>query len=176
MIYAFIILLQQRADELTESETELSGKTNFQINTFYIIIDTLTTQLNIISETYSDILNIFGCIPVLYKTDSVRTIKNSCQFIAKEFPADIQSSDILLDECLHFKELMKIEEQLFTSVENSVTFTISSYIKSKELDDVFPNLYIVLRMFLSTAVANCTGGTGIFSVKTSKKLFTIFYV
>jgi len=94
---------------------------------------------------------------VLNITYSVQTIKNSCQSIAKEFPADIQSSDILLDECLNFKELMKIEEQLFTSVENSVTFTMSSYIKSKELNDVFLNLHIVLRMFLSTAVANCTG-------------------
>ncbi|KAF0763872.1 zinc finger MYM-type protein 1-like [Aphis craccivora] len=50
---------------------------------------------------------------------------------------------------------MKIEDKLFTSVENSVTFTMSSYIKSKELD-VFPNLNTVMRMFLSTAVANCT--------------------
>ena len=52
---------------------------------------------------------------------------------------------------------MKIEENLFKSVENSVTRTMLSYIKSKELDDVFPNLNIVLKMFLWTAVANCTG-------------------
>lgn len=63
---------------------------------------------------------------------------------------------ILLGECLHFKELMKTGEQLFISIENSVTFTMSSYIKSKELDDVFPNFHIVLRRFLSTAVVNCT--------------------
>ncbi|CAI6361401.1 unnamed protein product [Macrosiphum euphorbiae] len=55
---------KQRVDELIESETEHRGKTNVQINTFYIIIDTLTTQLKIRSEAYSDILNIFGCIPV----------------------------------------------------------------------------------------------------------------
>ncbi|KAF0760955.1 zinc finger MYM-type protein 1-like [Aphis craccivora] len=91
------------------------------------------------------------------QTDSVETIKNSFQSFTKKFPADIQCSDVLLDECLHFKELMKIEKKLFTSVENSVTFTMSSYIKSKELDDVFPNLNTVLRMFLSTAVPNCVG-------------------
>jgi len=102
---------------------------------------------------------------MLNKTDSVQTIKNSCQSIAKEFPADIQSSDVLLDECLRFKELMKIEEKLFISAQNSVTFTMSSYIKSKELDDVFPNLNIVLRMFLSTAVANCTGKRAFFVLK-----------
>jgi len=59
------------------------------------------------------------------QTDSVETIKNSFQSITKEFLADIHSSDVLLGECLHFKELMKIEEKLFTSVENSVTFTMS---------------------------------------------------
>lgn len=93
---------------------------------------------------------------MLNQTDSVENIKNSCQSVAKEFPADIQSSDVLLDKCLYFKELMKIEEKLFTSVENLMTFTMSSYIKSKELDDVFPNLNIALKMSFSTAVANCT--------------------
>jgi len=74
---------------------------------------------------------------VLNKTDSVQTIKNSCQSIAKEFPVDIQSSHVLLDECLHFKELMKILENLFKPVEKSVALTMLSYIKSKELDDIF---------------------------------------
>jgi len=113
-----------------------------------LIIDTVNELI---------ILNIYGYILMFNQTDSVETIKKSFQSITKEFPADIQSSDVLLNACLHFKELMKIEEKLFTSVENSVTFTMSSYIKNKELDDVFPNLNTVLRMFLSTAVANCTG-------------------
>lgn len=68
---------------------------------------------------------------MLNQIDLVETIKNSCQSIAKEFPADIQSSDVLLNECLHFKELMKIKEKLFKSVENSVTYTMSSYIKKR---------------------------------------------
>jgi len=64
----------------------------------FIIIDTLKTQLKIKSEAFLDILNIFGCIPILIKTDLVQTIKNICQSIAKEFPVDIQSSDVLLDD------------------------------------------------------------------------------
>lgn len=36
-------------------------------------------------------------------------------------------------------------------------FYYSKELIVQELDDVFPNLYIVLRMFLCTAVANCTG-------------------
>jgi len=70
-------LITSTAVQYITSVTEHNGKTNFQINTFYIIIDTLTTRLKIRSEAYSDILNIFGCIPMLNQTDSVETIKNS---------------------------------------------------------------------------------------------------
>jgi hypothetical protein len=74
-----------------------------------------------------------------------------------------------LDEYLHFKELIKIEEQLFTSVENSIIFIISSYIKSKEFVDVFPNLHIVLRMFFSITVANRTDERAFSVLKRVKK-------
>lgn len=47
-----------------------------------------------------------------------------------------------------------------------------THLKIKELNDVFPNLMIILRMFLTTIVANCKV---IFNLKTGKKLYTIHY-
>lgn len=82
----------------------------------------------------------------------------------------MQSSDVLLDKCIHFKELMKIED-MFTLAKKSTSLTMLTYLKSQELDGVFPNLSIVLKMFLSTAVANCTGERS-FSVLKRVKIYT----
>lgn len=62
------------------------------------------------SETYLDALNIYGYIPILSEV-SIQIIKNSCISIVKELPNDdVQSSDVLINECINFKELMKVEE------------------------------------------------------------------
>lgn len=37
------------------------------------------------------------------------------------------------------------------------SLTTFTYLKSQELDGIFPNISIALRIFLSTAVVNCTG-------------------
>lgn len=50
-----------------------------------IIIDTLKTRLQIKTEDYLNILNIYGCIPTLNEVDSVQIIKNSCTSILKKF-------------------------------------------------------------------------------------------
>lgn len=57
---------------------------------------------------------------MLSKIDTVQTIKNSCQSIIKQFTADIQNTDVLIDECFYFKEL---QENLFTLIEISMAFT-----------------------------------------------------
>lgn len=95
---------------------------------------------------------------ILNEAYSIQIIKNSCVYIVKEFSNDMHSSYVLIDECINFKELIKIENNIFISFENSTALTMVTHLKSKELDDVFPNLMKVLRMFLNTAVANCTRG------------------
>lgn len=54
---------------------------------------------------------------MLNKAYTVQSIKISCQSIAKEFTVDMQSSDMLFDECLNFKIINANRKNLFISVE-----------------------------------------------------------
>ncbi|XP_008180083.1 zinc finger MYM-type protein 1-like [Acyrthosiphon pisum] len=131
--------------------TEITGKIDFIRNVYYVIIDTLKCQLSSRRQAYEKISDIYGCIPTLYKTPSSIVIRNTCETLAKYFIDDVENSSLLIDECILFSKLI--------STDKNVKSVLSMYklIKTKELECMFPNLEIVMRMYLSTAVSNCSG-------------------
>ncbi|XP_025424288.1 zinc finger MYM-type protein 1-like [Sipha flava] len=131
--------------------TEITGKIDFIRNVYYVIIDTLKCQLSSRRQAYEKISDIYGCIPTLYKTPSSIVIRNTCGTLAKYFIDDVENSSLLIDECILFSKLISTDKNVKS------VLSMYKYIKTKELECMFPNLEIVMRMYLSTAVSNCSG-------------------
>lgn len=140
----------------TDEET-FDADWNYKTKIYLVIIDLLKTQLNVRCEAYSSILEVYGCIPTLYKNHSIHDIKQTCYNLAQKFPRDIQSSKLLEDECFQFRKLILTEKELLEISTVSPACIMLKYIKGEALDGIFPNVEIILRMYLSTVVSNCTG-------------------
>ncbi|XP_065684267.1 uncharacterized protein LOC136096664 [Hydra vulgaris] len=131
--------------------TEITGKIDFIRDVYYVIIDTLKCQLSSRRQAYEKISDIYGYMPTLYKTSSSIVVRTSCETLAKCFIDDVENSSLLLDECILFSKLISTDKNV------KLVFSMYKYIKTKELECMFPNLEIVMRMYLSTAVSNCSG-------------------
>ncbi|XP_065673272.1 zinc finger MYM-type protein 1-like [Hydra vulgaris] len=131
--------------------TEITGKIDFIRNVYYVIIDTLKCQLSSRRQAYEIISDIYGCIPTLYKTPSSIVIRNTCETLTKYFIDDVENSSLLIDECILFSKLISTDKNVKS------VLSMYKYIKTKELECMFPNLEVVMRMYLSTAVSNCSG-------------------
>lgn len=92
-----------------------------------------------------------------YKDHSIHDIKKTCYNLAQKFPIDIQYPKLLEDECFQFRKLILTEKELLEISTVSPACMMLKYIKCEALDGIFPNMEIILRMYLSTAVSNCTG-------------------
>jgi hypothetical protein len=71
--------------------------------------------------------------------------------LAKYFIDDVENSSLLIDECILFSKLISTDKNVKS------VLPMYKYIKNKELECMFPNLEIVMRMYLSTAISNCSG-------------------
>lgn len=123
----------------------------FKKYTFFVIIDSLTSCLRTRKEAYTNHNKIYGCIPCLFKQPNKNLISERCINLASCFSSDIESEHLLNDECNHFKIMISIEDSINSS------YKMLSFIKRKDYYDIFPNLTVVLRMYLSTALTNCSG-------------------
>nr|XP_047127584.1 uncharacterized protein LOC124808495 [Hydra vulgaris] len=131
--------------------TEITGKIDFIRNVYYVIIDTLKCQLSSRRQTYEKISDIYGCMPKLYKTPSSIVVRNTCEILPKYFIDDFENSSLLINECILFSKLISTDKNVKS------VLSMYKYIKTKELECMFPNLEIVMRMYLSTAVSKCLG-------------------
>lgn len=140
------------ADESrSQSPQDITGKVDFIQNVFYVIIDSLKFQLDSRRQAYEKILGIYGCIPTLYKTPSSDDVRKTCKMLATYFIDDIENSSVLTDECILFSKLISMDKSVKS------VFSMYKYIRVNELEYMFPNLEITIRMYLSTAVSNCSG-------------------
>lgn len=73
--------------------------------------------------------------------------------LLKRFSTDVECETILSDECDHFKRML-LTEDTFKNIENHSVFKMLQLKKQNEFESVFPNLTVVFRMYLSTALTN----------------------
>ncbi|KAE9544104.1 hypothetical protein AGLY_001793 [Aphis glycines] len=98
----------------------------------------------------------------LTRQPNINLISESCINLANRFSSDIESGNLLKDECNHFKIMISAEDSIDSS------YKMLSFIKKKDYFDIFPNLPVVLRMYLSTALTNCSGERSFSALKRIK--------
>ena len=156
------------ASESSNQSTEydcLPPNEIFKIEVAFVILDKVSSSLNARKDAYKNIAGIFGPIRNLDKdfetnADKLKNIKTVSKAIVNAYPEDIE--DCLEDELLQFTTLLEkspYEPKIDKSKTAKFSLELQYYnlIRTNDLQAMFPNLEIALRIYLSMMVTNCSG-------------------
>lgn len=142
--------------------TGLSGKEDMKINTFYIVIDKLTTELDKRSEVYLNLFKRFGFLDDLLSLSNDE-IRSKASALARIYQSDI--GDDIAEECVHFKEFIKDIDIFETDEINigkekkvkNIPLEYLKLIREQHLTTLFPNLDTTLRILTCMMTSNASG-------------------
>jgi len=141
-----IIDVGKRKQRRCENQTILCGKKKFQVDTFFVIIDKLISELDRRLNSYNLFLSQFKFL-VNFKTDNdpdIDSLNNCIQFYHNDL------DDNLKTEISHFYHYIKT---VSSDIDNCGA--IAKLLYERQLIDIFPNVYIALRLYLTIPLTNC---------------------
>jgi hypothetical protein len=128
--------------------TTLSGRDKFQVETFLVIVDQLTSSLKVRLAAYTDVHSRFQVLTD-FKKLSLPSIRELAIKLSESYPADLDS-DVIADEMIQLIEYAKLNECKSPG-------EIAQMMHDEQLQDTFPNACVALRIYLSLMVSNCSG-------------------
>ena len=131
-------------------EVELDAKESFRISGYVAVIDVLLSQLKKRTNAYSEMSDRFGFLRALVQLE-VEQIRESCSKLVELYQEDL--SPDLTDETIQFQAMMKESEPDSGRTE----LEMYSFLIERKLTDTFPNVEVLLRIYLSLMVLNCSG-------------------
>lgn len=153
------------AGETHEGDTSFCGKRNMKINTYYTVLDSISTELKRRKNAYIEIEECFGFLSQLSSTDD-QIINEKCMQLQSIYFNDLDFN--FANECVQFKYFIKALDLQEYKKEDSRIKTWLQTIRSKGLHCTFSNIDIVLRMYLCLPVTNCTGERSFSTLKRVK--------
>ncbi|XP_053568207.1 zinc finger MYM-type protein 1-like [Bombina bombina] len=141
-----------RFDERKESYVIETGKDFFRINTFNVLMDEILVELGRRSESYTAL---FDCFSFLEKVHNLTLpeISTSAANLLKYFNDDLE--DDITEECIQLSGYLKCLME-----PECKTIPLSRLCKlfhEEDLIDLYPNVHIALRLFLTSPATNCSG-------------------
>jgi len=123
-----------------------------RIETHYVIIDKFVLELENRIAAYNYISTHFLFITKLnYPPDSDSAVQESIKNCIFTYKNDVDAS--LENEIIQFQNFLSLSNVSFNE---SDTFKLLKWFYDKSLQDVFPNILIALRLYLTIPVANCS--------------------
>lgn len=142
-----------------EQEVILTGREKFRVETFFVIIDRLKTELLRRKEAYSVIASTFSVFSNMSSL-SPSEISERAANLQALYDNDLEPS--FANECIHFSHLIKCSK--ITDTPSSM----NKFLRQENLQQTFPNVGIALRMYLCTAVSNCSAERSFSALKRVK--------
>lgn len=133
-------------------EVLLRGRDKFRTESFYVILDKLAQELKKRSEAYNDISQLFGFLTKIPNISDEEITLGSSRLI-NTYKNDV--SDNLTNELVQFCEYVRDNRDIEKDVINTHYFL--KLMEDNDLLQVFPNIYIILRIYLSIPITNCEG-------------------
>lgn len=153
-----------QADESRENErTALSGEENFRTNVYYPILDTLSVQLTGRKSAYHNLYEKFNFFDNLYEIDT-NELKICADELVTKYPDDLEET--FANECIHLH--CQLKDSVMDTKDIRSAQGIYSFLHSQNLQDVYPNVDIALRIFLSIPATNCSGERSFSTLKRVK--------
>lgn len=131
------------------NSSELLAREYFKQSTFNVIIDTFTDEISHRFAKYEEINNYFGVLTKYPKMKN-EDIRADCEKIRSRYPTDL--SICFADEFCQFIETYECPSSI-PNVNDMRQFII----RNTGLIASFPNVEIILRIFLSMMISNATG-------------------
>ena len=138
-------------------DTSISSRNKFLNSTFFVVIDKLEAELMFRLKAYQDVSNRFGFLKNLAST-SLDEIRYSTHQLATYYPNDLEDS--VVEEFCHFVSFLESRNE--NSIVNSdhkvsIECQMFTFLSKNNLQDIFPNVYITLQLYLCMMISNCSG-------------------
>ncbi|KAI9552608.1 putative zinc finger MYM-type protein 1-like [Daphnia sinensis] len=152
-------------DEMdSASDTTFTGRTKM-IAEVNIMLDQLTAELRRRQQAYSQRHARFGFLTMLPDLDAA-AITSQAQNLVNHYPNDTEQC--FSNECLQVKSFVPPHIGVGLKKRKPSGLDLIRIMREKKLQAIFPNVDIVLRIFLSTAVTNCSGERSFSTLKLIK--------
>lgn len=149
-------------DENRDGDTILTGREQLKVDTYFSILDRVSMELNKRYEAYDSVFKKFGFFYVIKESSQEQLIK-SARYLQECYKDDLE--DAFPTECLHFSELLKETDIKY---EKCTLSNMLSHIRQYNLEAVFPNVEIALRIFVAMAVTVCSAERSFSTLKRLK--------
>ena len=146
------ITRRRQVNDGDAAEVSLSPKDKFRVSTFIPMVDALITNLAKRAEVYSEVASNFSFLTQLGLTQE-QICEQSVNLI-RTYPEDIDGN--IVSELLQFHTYVRGRAGEMENTKYSHKDLYDIIIKDG-IKSAFPNVELVLRMFLSLMVTNCTG-------------------
>lgn len=149
----------KKLNDGTVESTSLFGAEKFKVDTFYIIIDKLVTELQSRSDAYNRITELFGFLCNLLNMDDEK-VELDAKKLVEVYHDDINND--IVTELSQFISLLKLQPEGFFSNGSPGTsdrvlcpIKILNWITDLKMINTFPNIYIAYRLLVTMPIANC---------------------
>lgn len=158
----------------SDSSHDFSPRDSYRVKFFYAVIDNLVSCLAERSAAYEKLDQKFGFLSSLEQLDDAK-LTEAAENLIKCYPEDFETK--LIEELKHFAKLFKLSEAQRTAA--AINQDGSSKKKKDICDDAhevkvkelrmlhlltkqkfapsYPNVHVLLRIYLCMMVSNCTG-------------------
>lgn len=135
--------------ESAAGEVELDGRDKMRVSTFLVVLDNLKSELKRRRDAYEKFHEKFSFLTKLTSMTSDE-VELKAKNLLKTHPQDLEEN--FVDECLHFRAHCNILKDKWKSA-----LEILKWIRKEDIQTVYPNVEIALRMCVCAPVTNCSG-------------------
>jgi len=149
-----------QADETKENEIHMTGSDKLRIETYFTILDRVKSELEKRCAAYINTFDKYDFLTnlILLSPEEITQKANKLQEFYND---DLEKS--FACECVHFRAyLQSINKNIDGVIELSI------HLRGNNLDTVFPNVDIALRMLLCMAITNCSAERSFSTLKRGK--------
>ena len=138
-------------------DTSISSRNKFLNSTFFVVIDKLEAELMFRLKAYQDVSNRFGFLKNLAST-SLDEIRYSTHQLVTYYLNDLEDS--VVEEFCQFVSFLESRNENFmvnSDHKVSIECQMFTFLSKNNLQDIFPNVYITLQLYLCMMISNCSG-------------------
>ncbi|XP_060836474.1 zinc finger MYM-type protein 1-like [Rhopalosiphum padi] len=151
---------KRQFDETMNEVITETGKEDFRINVFFVILDKLNAELVRRGSSYKNLCVKFDFLTNICSFDE-EIISEKTRALIEQYPNDIEES--FTNECLHLRDHL-----FFKSDKKRNAQELCKMLYTNDLIDIYPNVTTALRMYLCTFATNCTAERSFSALKRVK--------
>lgn len=153
-------------DEVKTGHIELEGRRSFIVDNYYAAIDCLKVHLKNRQIIYNTVNTKFGFLWKLHELDDNEFIRSKAKELKQLYATDLEET--FAEECVHLAQFLKSDTEAEHSISARTPKGLLQLIKSFNISCMFPNVEIILRIFLTMSVTNCSGERSFSALKRVK--------